>query len=192
VRRATWIVWTAALMAGCGGGNPSLEPATPPSYAPVEPPSDSGRRWSPRVEGIYQALLSDQLGEDRVFAVTFGAHGPYLCEAYALVRQPGGAFQVVRAGMKLPDESTLEWKAEALPAAEGEALWKQVQALEPTKLEEDLSLARFVRGPGAAHIYFRKGATTHEAEAWAIQALAERKGVGGFQALVAILREAAP
>jgi hypothetical protein len=94
--------------------------------------------------------------------------------------------------MKLPDESTLEWKAEDLPAAEGEALWKQVLALEPAKLEDDLSLARFVRGPGAAQIHFRKGATTHEAEAWAIQALAERKGVEGFQALVAILREAAP
>jgi hypothetical protein len=76
-------------MAGCGGGSPSLEPASPPPYTPVDPPSDSGRRWSPRVEGISQALLSDQLGEDRVFAVTFGAHGPYLCEAYALACRGG-------------------------------------------------------------------------------------------------------
>lgn len=192
MRRATWITGLALLTAGCGGGTPALAPSTPPRYQPRPPPADSGRRWSERVEGVYQALLADELGGDRAVAVTFGAHGPYLCEAYGLVRLPGGGFRVLRAGMQLPDESTLEWTAEDLPAEEGEALWAQVEAVEPMKLEDDSSLSRFVRGPGAAYVYFRKGATTHTAEAWAIQALAERKKITGFQALVAVLREAAP
>lgn len=145
-----------------------------------------------RVEGVYQALLADELGGDRAVAVTFGAHGPYLCEAYALIRRADGGFRVARAGVKLPDASPFEWAAEDLPAAEGEALWRQVEAIDPTALEDDSSLSRMVRGPGAAHVYYRNGAVTHEAQAWAIQALAERKGVTGFQALVAILREAAP
>lgn len=192
MRRSIWFACIAALAAGCGGGSPALDPQTPPPYTPTKPPPDSGRRWSERVEGVYNALLADELGGDRAVAVTFGAHGPYLCEAYALVQRPGGGFRVIRAGMKMPDESPFEWNADDLPASEGEALWKQVEAIDPTTLEDDSSLSRFVRGPGAAHIYFRRGATTHEAQAWAIQALAERKGIKGFQALVAILRESAP
>ena len=193
MRRNTWIAGLAALCVGCGGGgSPALNPASPPTYAPTPPPPETGRRWSDRVEGVYRAMLADELGGDRLVAVTFGANGPYLCEAYALIRLPSGGFRVARAGMKLPDESTFEWVADDLPEAEGEALWSTVEALEPLTLEDDSSLSRFVRGPGAAHVYFRQGATTHEAQAWAIRALAERKGVKGFQALVALVREAAP